>query len=88
MDQQTQPEAHSDPVIDGIVDLMMTHYKNENGAIDWPLAAAAFAQVIAEMIGPQQLPVRKHMVLEFSRELDKAVQLAALRASVITGGKE
>lgn len=84
---EVKPDPVVDPVIDGTVDLLMLHYANEHGAVDYPRAAAAFAQILAEMIGPQPIPIRAQMLMEFQKELDRAVQLAALRASVIPGGK-
>jgi len=85
--QPDAPVVATDPTIDGIVDVLMATCANEHGAVDYPRACAAFAQVLAEMIGPQALAVRAQMLLEFQKELDRAVQLASLRASVIPGGK-
>ena len=78
--------APVDPLIEALVDVLMTHAAVD-GAVDYPRAAAAFAQLMAEMIGPQDLPIRRNMVGEFYKELDRSIQLAALRASVVPGGK-
>ncbi len=87
MSTKPTPEVETDPVIDGIVDLLMDHYKIEStGAVDFARASAAFAQILAEMIGPQEAVIGAEMRRDFLRELDGAVRLAALRASVVPGG--
>lgn len=83
-DAPTQP---TDPLIDALVDVLMTQCADDQGAVNYPQAAAAFAQLLAEMIGPQPPMVRKQMHADFRKELERAINLASLRASVIQGGK-
>lgn len=82
----TAPEEPlPDPLIEAIVEAMLLHAA-PGGAVDYPRAAAAFAQLLAEMIGPQLPQVRNAMMHEFSANLAKAVNLASLRASIIKPG--
>lgn len=81
------PTEPADPLQDGIVATLMAHAADGNGAVNYPKAAAAFAALMAEMIGPQPLDIRKKMISDFQTELHKQIQLCALRTSVIHGGK-
>lgn len=75
------------PLLQALGDALMMHAAPD-GAIDWPQASAGLARMLAEILGPQPIIVRQKMMADFRAELDRSVNLAALRASVITGGKQ
>lgn len=76
-----------DPLIEAIVAALMEHAA-PGGAVDYPRAAAAFAQLLAEMIGPQPFPVQSQMVTEFGENLKRLVLIASLRATANAGKSE
>lgn len=81
----TQLAPPADPLVDGIVDVLMEHCKTEDGAVDFGRASGAFVSLLAEMIGPQTETVQKKMVADVREALDMAVKVASLRSSIMSG---
>lgn len=84
-EQRDEPEA--DPLIEAIVTALMEHAAPA-GAVDFPRAAAAFAQILAEMIGPQLHGVQKQILRDFNENLNRMVLIASLRATANAGKTE
>lgn len=70
-----------DSLIDAIVAALMEHAA-PNGSVEYPIAAAAFVKLMAEMLGPQDAKIQKTMMAEFHANLRTAVLLAALRCDI------
>jgi len=76
----TDPEPEEgDPLMAAIVDALMKHAA-PLGSVDFPVAAGAFARIIAEMIHPQpSFSIRRAMRDEFNRMLDAEIVMMGLR---------
>lgn len=76
----------TDPFMDALVSVLMEHAA-PSGAVDYPKAASAMATLLGEMIGPQDLPIRRAMIAEFNMNLERAVNLSSLRSTFPQGGR-
>lgn len=86
-DTEHQEGPASDPLIEALVEVLMREAA-PGGAVDFPRAAAAFAQLLAEMIGPQPYGVQQQMLADFNDNLKRLVLVASLRATAAAGKGE
>lgn len=80
-----EPEA--DPLIEALIAVLMEHAAPA-GAVDFPRAAAAFGQLLAEMIGPQPYGVQRQILKDFSENLNRLVLVESLKATARAGRTE
>lgn len=74
-------------LMDALATALMAHAA-PGGAVDYPRAAAAFAQLLAEMIGPQPHKIQGQMITDFGENLKRLTLIASLRATANAGKAE